>query len=140
MIEESLEDTLGFSCQLISRPSVTPDDKGCQRLIAERLEFIGFKSHHLRFEDVDNLWTSHGSGAPLFVFAGHTDVVPPGDEQEWSTDPFEPTFKGDYLFGRGSADMKSGLAAMIVGLEDFLGGRIRVMESRGALRRRAREG
>ncbi len=80
MIEDSLEDTLGLSCELIRRPSVTPDDKGCQKLIAERLETLGFTSHHLRFEDVDNLWTLHGSGGPLFVFAGHTDVVPSGPE------------------------------------------------------------
>lgn len=120
MIEESLEDTLGLSCELISRPSVTPDDKGCQRLIAERLEFIGFKSHHLRFEDVDNLWTSHGSGAPLFVFAGHTDVVPTGPEASWTSPPFIPTQRDGKLFGRGSADMKTSIAAFVTSIEQYV--------------------
>ena len=120
MIEESIDDTLRLSCELIRRPSITPDDEGCQKLIAERLETIGFTSHHLRFEDVDNLWTSHGSGAPLFVFAGHTDVVPTGPETSWTSPPFIPTQRGGKLFGRGSADMKTSIAAFVTSVEQFI--------------------
>lgn len=105
---------------LISKPSVTPDDQGCQSLIADRLTAIGFKATHLRFEDVDNLWITHGQGEPMLVFAGHTDVVPPGPLEDWATDPFTPTEKEGYLYGRGAADMKSGLAAMIVACERFV--------------------
>ena len=120
MIEESIDDTLRLSCELIRRPSITPDDEGCQKLIAERLETIGFTSHHLRFEDVDNLWTSHGSGAPLFVFAGHTDVVPTGPETSWTSPPFIPTQRDGKLFGRGSADMKTSIAAFVTSVEQFI--------------------
>jgi succinyl-diaminopimelate desuccinylase len=120
MIEESIDDTLRLSCELIRRPSITPDDEGCQKLIAERLETIGFISHHLRFEDVDNLWTSHGSGAPLFVFAGHTDVVPTGPETSWTSPPFIPTQRDGKLFGRGSADMKTSIAAFVTSVEQFI--------------------
>ncbi len=105
---------------LISKPSVTPDDQGCQSLIADRLTAIGFNATHMRFEDVDNLWITHGQGEPLLVFAGHTDVVPPGPLEEWDTDPFTPTEKDGYLYGRGAADMKSGLSAMIVACERFV--------------------
>jgi succinyl-diaminopimelate desuccinylase len=88
--------------------------------MSERLQRLGFTCETMLFNDVSNLWARRGNSSPVLCFAGHTDVVPPGDEQEWSTDPFEPTFKDGYLYGRGSADMKSGLAAMIVALEDFL--------------------
>ena len=107
-------------CDLVRRPSITPDDAGCQLVLAERLTRLGFECETLQFNEVTNLWARRGSASPLFCFAGHTDVVPPGDEDAWSSGPFEPTIIGDLIYGRGSADMKSGLAAMIVALEDFL--------------------
>jgi succinyl-diaminopimelate desuccinylase len=107
-------------CELVSRPSVTPDDAGCQQLMIERLEAIGFVCETLVFGEVTNLWARRGNTAPVLCFAGNTDVVPPGDESEWATDPFVPTFKDDLLFGRGTADMKSGLASMIVAIEAFV--------------------
>ena len=105
---------------LIRQPSVTPEDAGCQQLMAERLSALGFHCEHLRFGEVDNLWAVRGDGGPLFVFAGHTDVVPPGPEAAWLTPPFEPTLDGESLRGRGAADMKSGLAAMVIACEAFL--------------------
>ncbi len=107
-------------CDLIRRPSITPDDAGCQELLRERLTQLGFHCETLQFNDVTNLWARRGSAAPVLCFAGHTDVVPPGDEKLWSSPPFEPTFRDDLIFGRGSADMKSGLASMIIALESFL--------------------
>ena len=112
--------TLELSRALIARPSVTPDDQGCQQLLAERLQVLGFTIEHMRFDDVDNLWARHGSGAPLFVFAGHTDVVPPGPLDEWTTAPFDPVIKDGYLYGRGAADMKSSIAAMVTACERFI--------------------
>lgn len=114
------QQTLDLLRQLIERPSITPDDAGCQRLIAQRLHANGFDISHLPFADVDNLWATHGSGAPLIVFAGHTDVVPPGDLKAWHSDPFTPTEKDGKLYGRGAADMKSGVAAMTVALETLV--------------------
>ena len=105
---------------LIRRRSVTPDDAGCQELIASRLGQLGFECETMVFGDVTNLWARHGSGSPVFCFAGHTDVVPPGDNGEWQSDPFEPDIRGEHVYGRGSADMKSGLAAMVVAVEEFL--------------------
>ena len=105
--------------ELIRRPSVTPDDAGCQEVLAERLQRLGFECESMRFGEVTNLWARRGSSGPVLCFAGHTDVVPPGAEDEWNTDPFEPVVRDGLLFGRGSADMKSGLAAMIVALEDL---------------------
>lgn len=107
-------------CELIERPSITPDDAGCQSLLAHRLEQLGFRCETLQFNDVTNLWARRGTASPVLCFAGHTDVVPPGDESEWSSHPFEPTFVKELLYGRGSADMKSGLAAMIIALENFV--------------------
>lgn len=108
-------------CQeLIRRPSVTPEDAGCQQLLAERLTALGFRCEHLRFGEVDNLWAERGEGGPLFVFAGHTDVVPPGPEQAWQTPPFEPSLADGMLTGRGAADMKASLAAMVVAVEQLL--------------------
>ena len=120
MTDPSAEPVIDLLCDLIRRPSVTPDDAGCQLVLAERLTRLGFDCETLQFNDVTNLWARRGSTAPVLCFAGHTDVVPPGNEDAWSNSPFEPTFIGDLIYGRGSADMKSGLAAMIVALEDFL--------------------
>lgn len=106
--------------ELVRRRSVTPDDAGCQALLAARLEPLGFECETLRFGDVTNLWARRGDAAPVFCFAGHTDVVPPGALDEWHTDPFEPVIADGVLYGRGAADMKSGLAAMLVALERFL--------------------
>ncbi len=112
--------TLDLARQLISIPSVTPDDLGCQKIIAERLSAIGFEIEHLRFGDVDNLWARYGTRSPLFVFAGHTDVVPTGPIEKWSSDPFTPTIVDDVMTGRGTADMKSSIAAMVCACENFL--------------------
>ena len=111
---------LALCCELIRRASVTPEDAGCQQLLAQRLEAIGFRCQHLRFDDVDNLWAERGDDGPILVFAGHTDVVPTGPEQNWQTPPFEPTVKGEWLYGRGAADMKASLAAMVVACERFV--------------------
>ncbi|HUD96883.1 MAG TPA: succinyl-diaminopimelate desuccinylase [Woeseiaceae bacterium] len=105
---------------LVRRRSVTPDDAGCQALIAARLESSGFRCESLPFGNVSNLWARRGQAAPLVCFAGHTDVVPPGDLDAWHSDPFEPVVRDGLLFGRGAADMKSGLAAMIVAVEEFV--------------------
>lgn len=107
-------------CDLISRPSITPDDAGCQQLLIERLSALGFECETLIFGTVTNLWARRGKASPMLCFAGHTDVVPPGDEAKWSSAPFTPTLNDGYLYGRGSADMKSGLAAMVVAIEQFL--------------------
>ncbi|GJM05831.1 MAG: succinyl-diaminopimelate desuccinylase [marine bacterium B5-7] len=112
--------TLKLTEQLINRQSVTPEDAGCQKLIAERLEKLGFKATHLRFEDVDNLWITHGDTGPLFAFAGHTDVVPTGPLEDWNTNPFKSEIIDGMLYGRGAADMKGGIAAMIVAAEQFV--------------------
>jgi succinyl-diaminopimelate desuccinylase len=120
MNDVSSEPVIRLLCDLIRRTSITPDDAGCQSLLAQRLTQLGFRCETLQFNDVTNLWARLGTASPVLCFAGHTDVVPPGNESEWSSHPFEPTFVGDLLYGRGSADMKSGLAAMIVALEDFL--------------------
>ena len=112
--------TLELSSALIARASVTPYDKGCQQLLAERLEKIGFVIEKLRFGDVDNLWARRGTSAPLFAFAGHTDVVPTGPLADWDSDPFEPAIRDGYLFGRGAADMKSSIAAMLTACERFV--------------------
>lgn len=112
--------TLDLACELIRRHSVTPDDAGCHALISERLAARGCKITSLRYNDVDNMWLTHGSGAPLTVFLGHTDVVPSGPEDRWHTPPFEPTIKAGVLYGRGAADMKGSVAAMIIALENFI--------------------
>jgi succinyl-diaminopimelate desuccinylase len=112
--------TVALACELISRRSVTPDDAGCQAIMAERLERLGFRVEHLRFGDVDNFWARRGEEGPVFCFAGHTDVVPPGPLERWHTDPFEPSLRDGLLFGRGACDMKGSLAAMITATEGFL--------------------
>jgi len=113
-------DAVELTRQLVRLPSVTPDDHGCQRLIAARLEQIGFAVEHLRFGDVDNLWARRGSAGPVLCFAGHTDVVPPGPIEQWSVDPFAAEIRDGRLIARGAADMKSGLAAMICACEQFV--------------------
>ena len=112
--------TLELTKDLISRQSITPSDAGCQKLIAERLEAINFKIEHMPFGDVKNLWATYGESGPLFVFLGHTDVVPTGPIEEWSNDPFQPTEKGGFLYGRGAADMKGSVAAFVTSIESFL--------------------
>jgi len=112
--------TLDLAIDLISRPSVTPNDYGCQALVAERLQTIGFTIENLRFGEVNNLWARHGKTAPLFVFAGHTDVVPTGPEKLWQFPPFEPTLHEGLLYGRGAADMKGSVAAMVTAAERFI--------------------
>jgi succinyl-diaminopimelate desuccinylase len=106
--------------ELVSRPSVTPDDAGCQTILIKRLAAIGFDCEVMKFGKVTNLLARRGDTAPVLCFAGHTDVVPPGDTANWSNDPFAPTQKDGMLYGRGTADMKSGLAAMVVALEQFV--------------------
>jgi len=106
--------------ELIRRPSITPDDAGCQDILAEHLTRLGFECEAMPFGDVKNLWARRGTSGPVLCFAGHTDVVPPGSDGEWQSDPFEPTVRDGNLYARGSADMKSGLAAMIVALENFV--------------------
>jgi succinyl-diaminopimelate desuccinylase len=108
---------LGLAESLISRRSLTPDDAGCCELIGARLQRVGFKLEYLNAQGVTNLWATRGSGGPLVVLAGHTDVVPTGPRDAWQSDPFQPTRIGGYLHGRGAADMKSGLAAMVVAVE-----------------------
>lgn len=105
---------------LISRPSVTPNDAGCQPLLIKRLEKLGFTCEVMEFEDTLNLWARRGTEKPLFCFAGHTDVVPTGPEHLWKCPPFEPTVIDGYLYGRGAADMKSGIAAFMIALEQFI--------------------
>lgn len=112
--------TLALTKALIARDSVTPEDKGCQQLMADRLAALGFNNEFMNIEDVENLWSTHGEGAPLLVFAGHTDVVPTGDVSQWTFPPFEPTEHEGMLYGRGAADMKGSLAAMIVATERFI--------------------
>lgn len=115
--------TLELSKQFIRAESVSPRDEGCQLIIADFLKPLGFEIEHMRFDDVDNLWAARSNGkpgAPVFVFAGHTDVVPPGPIDEWRTNPFEPVVEGDTLYGRGAADMKGSLAAMLTGTKRFI--------------------
>jgi succinyl-diaminopimelate desuccinylase len=107
-------------CDLVHRQSVTPEDAGCQCVLIERLEACGFDCETMIFGDVTNLWARRGTKSPVLCFAGHTDVVPPGDLSEWNSDPFVPTFKDGLIYGRGTADMKGGLASMVVAVEQFL--------------------
>jgi succinyl-diaminopimelate desuccinylase len=112
--------TLELTRALIRRRSVTPHDDGCQRLLAERLQAAGFACEPMRFGDVDNLWARRGTSSPLVCFAGHTDVVPTGPLEQWSSDPFEPTERDGHLFGRGAADMKTSIAAFVTAAERFV--------------------
>ncbi|MDX1433495.1 MAG: succinyl-diaminopimelate desuccinylase [Gammaproteobacteria bacterium] len=113
--------TLALAVELVGRRSVTPDDAGCQALLAARLEPLGFTCESLPFGPVANLWGRRGSAAPLFVFAGHSDVVPPGPEQAWQSPPFRPQVRDGLLYGRGAADMKGSIAAFVTACERFVG-------------------
>ncbi|RUQ37005.1 MAG: succinyl-diaminopimelate desuccinylase [Candidatus Competibacteraceae bacterium] len=112
--------TLDLAIDLIRRPSVTPLDAGCQDLLSARLAALGFRIERLRFGDVDNCWARFGEREPLFAFAGHTDVVPPGPPEQWQSPPFAAEIRDGWLYGRGAADMKSSLAAMVIACERFL--------------------
>jgi succinyl-diaminopimelate desuccinylase len=112
--------TLELACELIRRPSLTPDDAGCQGLMAERLAAIGFRIEPMPFGEVTNLWARRGDSRPLLCLAGHTDVVPPGPLADWTSPPFEPTIRDGRLYGRGAADMKGSLAALVTAVEDFV--------------------
>ena len=105
--------TLDLALDLLRRPSVTPEDAGCQEVLIARLEALGFQVERLRFGNVDNFWARLGDQEPLFAFAGHTDVVPPGPLAQWQSPPFAPEIRDGFLYGRGAADMKGSLAAMI---------------------------
>ena len=111
---------LELTADLIRRASLTPHDVGCQELIAARLARVGFAIERLHYGAVENLWATHGAGGPVFAFLGHTDVVPTGPESAWASAPFEPTLRDGRLYGRGAADMKSGVAAMTLALEAFV--------------------
>lgn len=113
-------DTVALTCELIKRPSVTPKDEGCQELLGQRLAQIGFTLETMVFEDTTNLWARRGTDGPVFCFAGHTDVVPAGAEHAWVYPPFSATRKDGYIYGRGAADMKGSLAAMVVATERFV--------------------
>ena len=120
-----MSDVLQLTRELIRRVSITPDDAGCQQWIAERLERAGFHCERLRFGEVDNLWATHGpldgnEAGPVLVLLGHTDVVPPGPREAWSSDPFDPEIRDGVLYGRGAADMKGSVAAFVVALEQFV--------------------
>ncbi|WP_315568195.1 succinyl-diaminopimelate desuccinylase [Haemophilus parahaemolyticus] len=111
---------LSLAQYLIQRPSISPNDEGCQQLIAERLQAVGFQIEWLPFGDTLNLWATHGEGEPCLVFAGHTDVVPVGDKNAWTYPPFEANIVDNILYGRGAADMKGSLAALVVAAENFV--------------------
>lgn len=111
--------TLELARELVRRPSITPDDAGCQDLLAGRLRPLGFRVRPMPFGAVSNLWARRGAEPPLFVFLGHTDVVPPGPADAWATPPFDPVLRDGFLHGRGAADMKGSLAAMVTACERF---------------------
>jgi succinyl-diaminopimelate desuccinylase len=113
--------TLDLTLDLMARPSVTPADGGCQAVMSARLAALGFTVEKLNYGNVENFWARRGTSGPVLCFAGHTDVVPTGPLEEWRTKPFEPTVRDGVLFGRGAADMKSGLAAMVTATEAFVG-------------------
>jgi len=115
-----MSETLELAKALIARESVTPQDAGCQALMMERLAASGFNTEPMRFGEVDNFWARHGNQTPVLCFAGHTDVVPTGPRKNWTHDPFTPTVDDGMLYGRGAADMKGSLAAMVTACERFI--------------------
>ncbi len=112
--------TLELAKALIARRSLTPDDAGCQEILIERLEKIGFRIERMRFGEVDNFWARRGDAKPVICFAGHTDVVPTGPAEKWGSEPFTPTVRDGMLYGRGAADMKTSLAAFVTAIEEFV--------------------
>lgn len=116
-----MTETIELAQKLIQIDSVTPNDKGCQNIIADYLKPLGFNTEHLKFGEVDNIWTRKGTEAPCFVFAGHTDVVPTGPESAWTHPPFSAHIDGDMMFGRGTADMKSSIACFMAATKRFVG-------------------
>lgn len=116
-----MTETLQLAKALIARRSLTPDDAGCQQILIERLEKLGFLVERMRFNNVDNFWARRGIDGPVLVFAGHTDVVPSGPVESWASPPFEPTLRDGMLYGRGAADMKTSIAAFITAIEAFIG-------------------
>ena len=116
----TLSPTVQLAMDLIRRPSVTPEDADCQTVMIQRLQAIGFQVEYLRFDDVDNFWAVRGDSGPILAFAGHTDVVPSGPEQQWQHPPFEATLRDGMRYGRGAADMKGSLAAMVTACERFV--------------------
>ena len=117
---DPMNPTIELAKELISRASVTPMDEGCQDLIAQRLKKIGFNVENMPFEEVKNLWATYGNSGPLFIFLGHTDVVPTGPLDDWRNDPFSPFEENGFLFGRGAADMKGSIAAFVTAIEGFI--------------------
>ncbi|WP_045737165.1 succinyl-diaminopimelate desuccinylase [Xanthomonas sp. MUS 060] len=116
-----MSDVIELACDLIARPSVTPEDAGCQELIAQRLARAGFVIERLRCGQVDNLWATHGGGdGPVLMLLGHTDVVPPGPREAWTSDPFAPQIRDGVLYGRGAADMKGSVAAFVIACEQYV--------------------
>ena len=124
---------LDLTRELVSRRSLTPEDAGCQALMIERLKMLGFHVQPMRFGQVDNFWARLGKSGPLLAFAGHTDVVPTGPVEQWKSDPFQPAVRDGLLYGRGTADMKGGLAAMTVAVERYLAGKPAITGSIGFL-------
>lgn len=112
--------TIALACELLSRPSVTPEDKGCQTLMMQKLAQLGFENEPMAFEEVDNFYARKGSQGPVVCFAGHTDVVPSGPEEHWASAPFSPTIRDGKLYARGAADMKGSLACMLIAIERFV--------------------
>src|SRR5207249_5216871 len=119
-MDASLTSTLDLTRELIARRSQTPADAGCQDILRARLERIGFRCDSIVSSGVTNLWARRGDSQPLVCFAGHTDVVPTGPLEGWHSDPFTPTLREGYLYGRGAADMKASLAAFVVAIEHFV--------------------
>ncbi len=115
-----MSETLDLTIELVKRPSISPNDEGCQDILVSRLEKLGFKIERLNFGSTSNLWATHGTGKPLLAFVGHTDVVPTGPLDQWQSPPFEPTVRDGKLYGRGTADMKCGVAAFVTAVERFL--------------------
>ena len=118
-----MSDVIELAMDLVARQSLTPADAGCQDVVAQRLQAAGFRIERLPFGAVQNLWATHGSGSPVLVFLGHTDVVPSGPVEKWSSPPFTPSIRDGFLYGRGTADMKGSVAAFVVALEQFVSGR-----------------
>lgn len=131
---------LALSCELIKQASITPEDAGCQEILIQKLNTLGFDIISLPGKQSKNFWARKGTASPLLVFAGHTDVVTPGHETNWAYPPFEPTIKDGYLYGRGAADMKSALAAMVFAVEEFLSANSSFKGSIGLLITSAEEG